>query len=46
MRVTCSTHEKDDKCIQTFGRKNLKKRDYLEDKGVDGRILVEWMFGK
>jgi len=25
---------------------NLKGRDYLEDVGVDGSIILEWMLGK
>jgi hypothetical protein len=35
----CSTHGSDEKC-----RKNLKGRDYLEDQGVDGRIIIlQWI---
>jgi hypothetical protein len=26
--------------------KNLKRRDHLEDMGVDGRIILEWILGK
>jgi hypothetical protein len=26
-----------------FGWRNLKGRDHLEDQGVDGRIILEWI---
>jgi hypothetical protein len=25
---------------------NLRERDHLEDPDVDGRIILEWIFGK
>jgi hypothetical protein len=25
---------------------NLRKRDHLEDQGVDGRIILRWIFRK
>jgi hypothetical protein len=26
-----------------FSYVNLKERDYLEEKGVDGRLILKWM---
>jgi hypothetical protein len=35
-----------ERCIWGFGEKTLRKRDYLEDPGVDGRIMLRWVFRK
>jgi len=43
---TLSTHKRDDKCIQYFGLENPKRRGHLEDLGLDGKIILEWMLGK
>jgi hypothetical protein len=29
-----------------FWLENLKKRDHMEDPGVDGRDFLKWMLGK
>jgi hypothetical protein len=45
MGSTCSMHGRDD--IHTvFGLENLNGRDCLEDLGIDGRIILEWILGK
>jgi hypothetical protein len=28
-----------ERCIQGFGGGNLRKKDHLEDQGLDGRII-------
>jgi hypothetical protein len=25
---------------------NMKKRDHLEEKGIDGRVILRWIFRK
>jgi len=33
-------------CIQGFGGGNPRERDHLEYPGVDGRIILTWIFRK
>jgi hypothetical protein len=39
-------HMGDEKCLQNFGRKNMKGRDHLERLGVYGKIILKWVLGK
>jgi hypothetical protein len=41
-RSTCGGKER---CIEVLVRK-LEGRDHLEDPGVDGRIILRWIFRK
>jgi hypothetical protein len=38
----------DEKCIQyyIFWLENLKGSDHLEDLGLHGKIMLEWIYGK
>jgi hypothetical protein len=45
MRGECSKHGREDKCTQYFVLENLKGRDHSEHQGIDGKIILEWIFG-
>jgi hypothetical protein len=46
MGGACSTYGGEKMRIQDFGRENLRERHHLEDPGVDGRIILRWIFRK
>jgi hypothetical protein len=41
MSETCSIQSRGGKCMKNFDGYNLKKRDHLEDLGVDKRIIFK-----
>jgi hypothetical protein len=46
MGGACSTYGGKERCIQGFGRGNLKEREHLEDPCVDERIILRRIFRK
>jgi hypothetical protein len=46
MSGACGTYERQERCIQGMGGRNLKERDYLEDLDVDMMIILKWNFRK
>jgi hypothetical protein len=48
MRIggACSAYEWRGKACTGFWWGNLRERDYLEDPGVDGKIILIWIFRK
>ena len=47
MDGTCSACGGEERRIQVFlGGGNLKERDHLGDPGLDGRIILRWIFRK
>jgi len=45
MGVACNMRGRDEKCIQNLHRKTRRKEN-VEDLGVDGNIILEWILGK
>jgi len=45
-RIIWAGHGVEKRYKQGFGGGNLTERDYLEYLGVDGRIILKWIFKK
>jgi hypothetical protein len=46
MGGACSTYVGEERCIQFFLWEILRERDHLKDRGIDGRIILKWIFRK
>jgi len=46
MGGACSEYGGKERCVQGFGGGNLRQRDKVGDAGVDGRIILRWIFRK
>ena len=46
MAGACSTHGGEERRIQGLLWGNLRDRDHLRDSGIDGRIILKWIFRK
>ena len=46
MGGACSAYGGGERHTQGFLSGNLKKRDHLGEAGVDGRIILKWIFRK
>jgi hypothetical protein len=44
MGGACSAYEGEERPIQGFVGGNLRNREHLGDPGVDGRIILRWIF--
>jgi len=42
----CRAYGVEERRRQGFWWGNLRERDHLEDSGVDGRIILRWIFRK
>jgi hypothetical protein len=43
---TCDTYGRQERCTKGFCWGDLRESDYFEDIGIDGRIILKWIFNK
>ena len=46
MDGACSAYGGEERRVQGFGGGHLNERDHLGEPGVDGRIILRWIFRK
>ena len=44
MGGTCGMYGRQESCVQGLGGGGLRKGDQLEDLGLDGAIILKWIF--
>jgi hypothetical protein len=42
--VVCGAYGGGERCVQSFWWENLREGDHWGDAGVDGRIILGWIF--
>jgi len=45
-QILCGKNERQKRCLQGFGGGDLMERDYPEDLGVNGKMLLKLFFRK
>ena len=46
MGWACGMYGRGERHVQGFGGGNLRERDHWGDPGIDGRIMLRWIFRK
>jgi hypothetical protein len=46
MGKVCGTYGRRDRCAEGFGEGDLRKRDHLQNLGLDGRIILKCIYKK
>jgi len=46
MGVACSAYGEGERRVQGFCGGNLREREHWAEQGVDGRIILRWIFRK
>jgi hypothetical protein len=42
----CGMHRRGEKMVRRFEGESPKEREHSDDRGVDGRTVLEWLLGR